>query len=326
MKHKQSVWITGLFCLFLGAMALLTLLLQELIPERQIVDIKYAPQEHTNPNPDKRGIRVDVEATDADGTRFLVEMQREPQDFFYERAVYNASHCVIRQMEKGEDDYEFPAVYFIGLVDFPLHADPDRVLYRYSIFEDIDKELMTDSVHYIFLELPNCGKALSPEALEEIAASVGSDVPFCVRCGTALATGRGEKLETLPDMPACEFVICKPDFSISTPELFRRLDQCSARCHPDTAGLLAALEEGRLDQICRRMYNVFEDIDDRRMRTVKEIKGCLLDSGALGAVMTGTGSAVFGVFHPGTAPDQAVAALRREYGFCEKAVCVGRQT
>ena len=143
---------------------LLTLLLQELIPERQIVDIKYAPQEHTNPNPDKRGIRVDVEATDADGTRFLVEMQREPQDFFYERAVYNASHCVIRQLEKGDEEYEFPPVYFIGLVDFPLHNDPDRVLYRYSLYEDTDNEPMTDSLHYIFLELPNCGKALTPEA------------------------------------------------------------------------------------------------------------------------------------------------------------------
>ena len=143
---------------------LLTLLLQELIPERQIVDIKYAPQEHTNPNPDKRGIRVDVEATDADGTRFLVEMQREPQDFFYERAVYNASHCVIRQMEKGEDDYDFPPVYFIGLVDFPLHRDPDRVMYRYSLFENNDREKMTDTINYIFLELPNCGKALSPDA------------------------------------------------------------------------------------------------------------------------------------------------------------------
>ena len=143
---------------------LLTLLLQELIPERQIVDIKYAPQEHTNPNPDKRGIRVDVEATDADGTRFLVEMQREPQDFFYERAVYNASHCVIRQKEKGEDDYDFPPVYFIGLVDFPLHDDPDRVLYRYSLREDADGERMTDALHYIFLELPNCGRALGPEA------------------------------------------------------------------------------------------------------------------------------------------------------------------
>ena len=140
------------------------MLLQELIPERNIVDIKYAPQEHTNPNPDKRGIRVDVEVTDADGTRFLVEMQREAQGFFYERAVYNASHCVIRQMDKGEDEYDFPPVYFIGLVDFPLHDDPNRVLYRYSLYEETDGERMTDAMHYIFLELPNCGKALTPEA------------------------------------------------------------------------------------------------------------------------------------------------------------------
>ena len=167
--------------------------------------------------------------------------------------------------------------------------------------------------------------ALSPAALEALSAAVGSDVPFCVRGGTALATGRGEKLESLPDMPACEFIICKPDFSVSTPELFRKLDQCSTRCHPDTAGLTAALEKGDLAQLCRRMYNVFEDIDDRRLRTVKEIKGCLLDQGALGAVMTGTGSAVFGVFRPGAAPEGTVSQLRREYGFCEKAVCVGRQ-
>ena len=166
--------------------------------------------------------------------------------------------------------------------------------------------------------------ALSPEKLEELAASVGSDVPFCVRGGTVLATGRGEKMETLPDMPACEFLICKPDFSISTPELFRRLDQSGMRCHPDTAGIVAALGDGDLDRICRRMYNVFEDVDDRRMRTVKEIKGRLLDHGALGAIMTGTGSAVFGVFRPGTAPDEAIPALRREYGYCEKAVCIGR--
>ena len=85
-----------------------------------------------------------------------------------------------------------------------------------------------------------------------------------------------------------------------------------------------ALHDGDLEQICRRMYNVFEDEDDRRMRTVREIKGRLLDHGALGAVMTGTGSAVFGVFRPGAAPDAAVNELRREYGFCEKAACVGR--
>ena len=166
--------------------------------------------------------------------------------------------------------------------------------------------------------------ALSQDELETLSVQVGSDVPFCVRGGTALATGRGEKLESLPDMPDCAFLICKPDFSISTPELFRRLDQSSARCHPDTAGLVAALEAGSLDQVCRRMYNVFEDIDDRRMRTVKKIKSSLLDYGALGAVMTGTGSAVFGVFRPDAVPDEAIHALRKEYSFCEKAVCVGR--
>ena len=72
------------------------------------------------------------------------------------------------------------------------------------------------------------------------------------------------------------------------------------------------------------MYNVFEDLEDRRLRTVKEIKGLLLDAGALGAIMTGTGSAVFGVFAPGTALDEAEAMLRREYGFCQQAVCIGR--
>lgn len=167
-------------------------------------------------------------------------------------------------------------------------------------------------------------KALAPAELETLSASVGSDVPFCVRGGTAFATGRGEKLESLPDMPDCDFIICKPDFSVSTPELFRKLDQSSTHCHPDTAGIIAALHAGELEQICRRMYNVFEDVDDRRLRTVREIKGRLLDHGALGAVMTGTGSAVFGVFRPDTAPDAAVIELRKEYGFCEKAKCVGR--
>ena len=166
--------------------------------------------------------------------------------------------------------------------------------------------------------------ALSTAELEQLSCTVGSDVAFCVAGGTALATGRGEKLEALPSLPDCAFVVCKPEFSISTPELFRKLDQMSLRRHPDTAGLLAAIREGQLGQICRRMYNVFEDVDDRRMRTVADIESRLLDAGALGAVMTGTGSAVFGVFSPGQALEGVCALLRKEYGFCESAVCVGR--
>ena len=168
------------------------------------------------------------------------------------------------------------------------------------------------------------GHALRTGELEQLSCAVGSDVAFCVAGGTALATGRGEKLEALPALPDCAFVVCKPEFSISTPELFRKLDQMPLRRHPDTAGLLAAIREGQLGQVCRRMYNVFEDVDDRRMRTVADIKSRLLDAGALGAVMTGTGSAVFGVFAPGQALEGVCAPLRREYGFCESAVCVGR--
>ena len=168
------------------------------------------------------------------------------------------------------------------------------------------------------------GAPLTADALETLAARVGSDVPFCVRGGTALATGRGEKLETLPSLPTCKFVVCKPDFSISTPELFRKLDQTGLRCHPDTAGILAALRDGELEPVARRMYNVFEEVDDRRLRTVREIKSVLLDCGALGAIMTGTGSAVFGVFRPDADCSAAVAALRAEHGFCREARGVDR--
>jgi len=165
---------------------------------------------------------------------------------------------------------------------------------------------------------------LDRKRLEELACAVGSDVAFCVAGGTALARGRGEILEDLPPLPDCFFAICKPEFSISTPELFRKLDETPLRRHPDTAGLVEAIDRGQLRELCRRMYNVFEDVPDRRMRTVAEIKGRLLDHGALGAMMTGTGSAVFGVFEKEETARDAAAALRGEYKFCCAAKPVAR--
>lgn len=164
----------------------------------------------------------------------------------------------------------------------------------------------------------------SPEELERLAVKVGSDVAFCVRGGTMLAKGRGEVLSPLPPLPDCRFVICKPEFSISTPELFKKLDAAPLRRHPDTAGIIQALEQGELKEISRRLYNVFEDVDDRRMRTVSEIKSRLLDFGAQGAVMTGTGSAVFGIFGEEKAARIACEGLGREYRFCCTAAPVGR--
>ena len=127
----------------------------------------------------------------------------------------------------------------------------------------------------------------SREELAWVGEKVGSDVPYCVLGGTALAEGRGEILTPLPALPWCIAVLCKPRFSISTPELFSRIDGMKVTCRPDTKGILTALERGDVQGVARRMYNVFEDVLPRNQAgTIAEIKGVLIQHGALGACMT----------------------------------------
>lgn len=160
------------------------------------------------------------------------------------------------------------------------------------------------------------GAGKTPAELCAMGERIGSDVPFCVLGGTMLAEGRGERLTPLPAMPDCAIVVCKPPFAISTPELFGRVDGRRSRLHPDTAGLVDALGAGDLAGAARRMYNVFEDVLDRRQSAIGAIKSELLSSGALGAVMTGTGSAVFGVFDDEDAARKAHGALSARYREC----------
>ncbi len=153
------------------------------------------------------------------------------------------------------------------------------------------------------------GVGLSRLEMAKIGEPVGSDVPFCVLGGTALAEGRGEVLTPLPPLPPCHIVICKPPFSISTPQLFSRVNARKIVRRPDTAGVVAALEAGDLAGVARRMYNVFEDVlEPRRLSEIGEIKAALIDCGALGASMSGSGPSVFGLFDD---PDSAQAAAER---------------
>jgi len=154
---------------------------------------------------------------------------------------------------------------------------------------------------------------LGASELMRLGEMLGSDVPYCVRGGTALAEGRGEKLTPLSPLPLCHIVICKPKFSISTPRLFSRLDCSKIRHRPDTAGLLQALEDGELEQVAMRMYNVFEDVLDGRKKEVHHIKNTLLASGARGAMMSGTGPSVFGLFTEEAAAKAAYALLKETY-------------
>ena len=151
-------------------------------------------------------------------------------------------------------------------------------------------------------------------ALAGSGERVGSDVPYCVLGGTALAEGRGEVLTPLSALPHCHVVICKPAFSISTPELFRAVDGVRLRCRPDTDGVLAALEAGDLGGVARRMYNVFEDVLPSRQRTeVAAIRSALVQHGALGANMSGTGPTVFGLFDDADRARSAWEELRQTY-------------
>ena len=158
------------------------------------------------------------------------------------------------------------------------------------------------------------GAGLTREELAAIGAQVGSDVPYCVLGGTALAEGRGERLTPLPPLPSCHVVLCKPAFAISTPELFGRIDGCRIVHRPDTAGVLAALERGDLTQVARRMYNVFEAVlPERQARVVAEIRAVLIEAGALGACMSGTGPTVFGLFEEEGAARSARDRLKETY-------------
>ncbi|MBQ9547586.1 MAG: Rpn family recombination-promoting nuclease/putative transposase [Bacteroidales bacterium] len=96
---------------------LLILFLNELIPEREIVDLAYSAQEGLNPDEDDKGIRVDVECTDSEGRRFVVEMQRAEQLDFFDRAVFYSTFAVQKQLATGVQNYTFKTVYFIGILE-----------------------------------------------------------------------------------------------------------------------------------------------------------------------------------------------------------------
>jgi len=160
------------------------------------------------------------------------------------------------------------------------------------------------------------GTRLELETLERLGSSVGSDVPFCVAGGTSLAEGRGDVLTVLtPVQPSC-IVICKPPFNCSTPELFGRIRCGRIKARPDTDGLIAALRQQDLSAVARRMYNVFEDALPRGAREIADIKYALLDKGALGAVMTGSGPSVIGIFGKESDARLAYETLKQDYKEC----------
>ena len=137
---------------------------------------------------------------------------------------------------------------------------------------------------------------LTPEALASDGLKLGADVPYCLMGGTALAEGIGEVLTPLPAPPDAKVLIVKPKVSVSTKEVYTSLHLDETTVHPDIDACIDALKTGSLKKLCDNLGNVLEDVTVKLYPCILDIKSKMLDSGADGALMSGSGPSVFGLF------------------------------
>ena len=148
---------------------------------------------------------------------------------------------------------------------------------------------------------------LTQEELMKRAVKIGADVPYCIMRGTALAEGIGEKLSPLPPMPDCHILIAKPPVGVSTKFVYGNLRANELEQHPDIDGMIQALEDKSIVGICEKMENVLETVTVPEYPVIDEIKQLKLECGADGALMSGSGPTVFGIF-----TDKKSAKLAKE--------------
>lgn len=137
---------------------------------------------------------------------------------------------------------------------------------------------------------------LSKEVLMQQALQLGADIPFCILGGTALAEGIGEKLTSLPAPPPATLLIVKPPIMVSTKWVYENLQANKLERHPDIDGMVEALRQGDLKGITDRMENVMETVTEQAHSVITDIKKMMRGSGAMNAVMSGSGPSIFGVF------------------------------
>ena len=156
------------------------------------------------------------------------------------------------------------------------------------------------------------GLGLSAGELAAEGLKLGADVPYCLSGKTMLAEGIGEKLSELKPCPDCSILVSKPRFSVSTKSVYEAFDRVDSVAHPDTDGLIAALERGDLKSMAVCMGNVLERVTGTLHPAIAEIEASMARNGALKAMMSGSGPTVFGIFDD---PEKAVfarQAMRRE--------------
>ncbi|CAN2255613.1 4-(cytidine 5'-diphospho)-2-C-methyl-D-erythritol kinase [Bacillus inaquosorum] len=159
---------------------------------------------------------------------------------------------------------------------------------------------------------------LTAETLAELGAEIGSDVSFCVYGGTALATGRGEKIKHISTPPHCWVILAKPTIGVSTAEVYRQLKLDDVE-HPDVQGMIEAIEEKSFQKMCSRLGNVLESVTLDMHPEVAMIKNQMKRFGADAVLMSGSGPTVFGLVQYESKVQRIYNGLR---GFCDQVYAV----
>lgn len=158
------------------------------------------------------------------------------------------------------------------------------------------------------------GLGLSQQQLEGLAAELGSDIPYCVRRGTVLAEGVGELLRPVPrPCPYCRVVLAKLPLSVSTASVYRALRWEEITKHPDTSGMLLAMERQDVPEMGKLLCNVLENVTIPLYPEIGKIKQRFLELGAQGALMSGSGPTVFALFTQQRHAEQAAAQIKQEF-------------
>lgn len=138
------------------------------------------------------------------------------------------------------------------------------------------------------------GCPLSWERISQISVKLGADVPYCIMGGTALAEGIGDELTELPAVPKMTVLLVKPPISVSTPYVYGEYDKLENCVHYDTEQMVSSL--GNIYEISENLFNTLEQVTIKKYPVISGIKNKMLSDGALGALMSGSGPSVFGIF------------------------------
>ncbi|MDO4941824.1 MAG: 4-(cytidine 5'-diphospho)-2-C-methyl-D-erythritol kinase [Lachnospiraceae bacterium] len=152
---------------------------------------------------------------------------------------------------------------------------------------------------------------LSKKKLMDYGVRLGADVPYCIMRGTALSEGIGEILTPLPPMPDCYILLAKPGISVSTKYVYQNLKVNEIKDHPDIDGVVDSLKQGDLKGICDRLGNVLETVTIKEHPMIEEIKQFMIEQGAAGALMSGSGPTIFGIFEDKGVAKKALENMHR---------------